>query len=609
MRADEISRRSGRIFRNVLPSNWIDRSQEDQDDYGIDYEIELLDEAGKGTGFIFKVQLKGTEDSVYRYGGEEVVLRNLQVEKATYYLKDLRIPVVLVLVDVVREQVWWDTFQGNARTTSAHDKAAEKGQRTFTVGIPVAQELPATFGQLIRAVERSSEWIAIDRVRRLHPANLVSIAAEQDRLSEVGEMLRAHSDSFRCREIRSLISKGDLVQARNEANRIFDSESESLEIRFAAGFSLISIAVLGESGGTSSKLERLTSDRIELGRRMLRLVRQKRGGIALRLFARFQLRSARLAAVCQEQWALHLNWKLHVETEGDDFSRVIADTARRTVLVDLFREYERCQFLLGRTVQRNAQEYYPKFWGQHCTDIYVYLLTLWARGSNEPADVLIAHLSMTCEYAVRVAALFEQWDDLIDCARQYVALVNLGDAAGVQARAGEASRFLELLPDDSLRERGREGIQESIAHVTKGPREPSIDDEIEVYRQMATAMGVNLDDPHDDVARIVRIGLRDLNPSRALEHCVHLFVAVGNYGLPGRMLRLPTAGSKWLHCTKLDVSLYGLELDHLSERMKLEHCEGCEFHEAHAADWRWSREWQRAQDARHAEFARRTQLF
>lgn len=42
MNAGEIGIEAGRIFEYNLPSHWIFRSQEDQNDFGIDGEIERL---------------------------------------------------------------------------------------------------------------------------------------------------------------------------------------------------------------------------------------------------------------------------------------------------------------------------------------------------------------------------------------------------------------------------------------------------------------------------------------------------------------------------------------------------------------------------------------
>ncbi|MGH7133742.1 MAG: DUF4365 domain-containing protein [Phycisphaerales bacterium] len=62
MKPKEIGRLAGRLFQAALPAQCICRSQEDQEDqedYGIDYELELASAQDHATGFIFKAQVKG----------------------------------------------------------------------------------------------------------------------------------------------------------------------------------------------------------------------------------------------------------------------------------------------------------------------------------------------------------------------------------------------------------------------------------------------------------------------------------------------------------------------------------------------------------------------
>ena len=61
--ARQIGRLAGRRFEATLPEDWIYRSQEDQEDVGIDGEVELEADDGTGSGFIFKVQIKGVAGS------------------------------------------------------------------------------------------------------------------------------------------------------------------------------------------------------------------------------------------------------------------------------------------------------------------------------------------------------------------------------------------------------------------------------------------------------------------------------------------------------------------------------------------------------------------
>jgi hypothetical protein len=116
---------------------------------------------------------------------------------------------------------------------------------------------------------------------------------------------------------------------------------------------------------------------------------------------------------------------------------------------------------------------------------------------------------------------------------------------------------------------------------------------------MATAMGVDLTNENDEVAQIINIGLRDLNPERVLKNCQHLFLQVGGGGVPAQMLGLQTAGFKTLFCTKFGHGWEALELDGAYSLMHKEHCEKCKVCEPHPASWKWNREWQEQQNKFH----------
>ena len=107
MNAGEIGTEAGRIFEYNLPSSWIFRSQEDQNDFGIDGEIELKDESGKALGkdSVFKVQIKGEEHSTYIHEGKTLSF-NLRMERLRYYF-EFKVPVILVVVEVSSERVYW----------------------------------------------------------------------------------------------------------------------------------------------------------------------------------------------------------------------------------------------------------------------------------------------------------------------------------------------------------------------------------------------------------------------------------------------------------------------------------------------------------------------
>ena len=136
MTPKEISRAAGRIFQATLPPQWAVRSQQDQEDYGIDYEIELTTPDDKATGFIFKIQEKGVEKADFIDNGRTVSYRDLSVARATYYLSLVRSPVVLVVVDVAHGCPYWIPIHGNPEFIASHRAALAGNNQTMTVHVP-----------------------------------------------------------------------------------------------------------------------------------------------------------------------------------------------------------------------------------------------------------------------------------------------------------------------------------------------------------------------------------------------------------------------------------------------------------------------------------------
>src|ERR1700730_8069559 len=139
----EINRESSRIFEGLLLPNWALRSQEDQEDYGVDGEIEITTQEDKATGLIFKVQLKGTDSATYDNAGR-LVFSHASVERFSYYVSQLKIPLVLIVCDVATKQCYWIQIQGNREVEASLNVAKASQQQTFTVKLPVSHKLQKT---------------------------------------------------------------------------------------------------------------------------------------------------------------------------------------------------------------------------------------------------------------------------------------------------------------------------------------------------------------------------------------------------------------------------------------------------------------------------------
>src|SRR5882757_6158858 len=75
---------------------------------------------------------------------------------------------------------------------------------------------------------------------------------------------------------------------------------------------------------------------------------------------------------------------------------------------------------------------------------------------------------------------------------------------------------------------------------------------------IASAFGIDMADSTDELAKMVRLGIDDLNIGRVLKNCEHLEVALKPMQGISSGLRLPTMGRKRLRCTLHGVAVAGL---------------------------------------------------
>lgn len=131
-----VSRRSGRVFQYYLPNHWIIRSQEDQEDYGVDFEVQITEkDADKATIDIFKIQLKGVEKESGLQLSDNKAKFSIEVEKLIHY-QNLEIPIFLVLVCNENQRVFWVSLQGNKDIDVIIDNAIKKKYTTTTITLP-----------------------------------------------------------------------------------------------------------------------------------------------------------------------------------------------------------------------------------------------------------------------------------------------------------------------------------------------------------------------------------------------------------------------------------------------------------------------------------------
>ncbi|MEB1808969.1 MAG: DUF4365 domain-containing protein [Bacillaceae bacterium] len=99
------------IVKRCLPKHWILRNQGGDNDYGIDVEIELVQNDGEVTGTIFKGQIKGHKNINFK---DSIYKKSISTDKLKYWLR-FSMPVILFEVDTTAEEVFWVDAQLVAR--------------------------------------------------------------------------------------------------------------------------------------------------------------------------------------------------------------------------------------------------------------------------------------------------------------------------------------------------------------------------------------------------------------------------------------------------------------------------------------------------------------
>jgi len=132
----------------------------------------------------------------------------------------------------------------------------------------------------------------------------------------------------------------------------------------------------------------------------------------------------------------------------------------------------------------------------------------------------------------------------------------------------------------------------------------------QIIENRAAGLGIDMTDSEDLTVKLVRLGIKDISPERAIKHCEHAFVSIsGRVPLStstlAGLLQLPSINAKVIHCDLHDYAVESRTLDTAIEHFKRKHCDTCRDISPRTADWRYSDEWLEQENQKHAEFMAR----
>jgi len=180
-------------------------------------------------------------------------------------------------------------------------------------------------------------------------------------------------------------------------------------------------------------------------------------------------------------------------------------------------------------------------------------------------------------------------------------------------RIDQAKNLINGIRDTELKKRAQTDLDEVVSELSQEPTADEINwkDMEKHYERQAEALGIdlrladlNIDDPNDSryaaafAARIVSLGIRDLNPTRILRNCERLAYEFDNSaGIPARMLHRPSARMKILGCLlHLEHgTIGGYSLDEIYSDFRERYCKVCADVKPRSSDWTFTFEWHREQ--------------
>jgi len=145
-------------------------SEENQDDRGIDFQVEIVDKAKNETYEIFKIQNKGTLDPVTilkTTQNKGLISFQISLRHVRYYRQEVPFATMFMLCDVTNQTVYWHPIQLDDNVDELADEAEKIGQDTVRIYINPANQLNATnfevFLQHVRESKTTQFYKTLDK--------------------------------------------------------------------------------------------------------------------------------------------------------------------------------------------------------------------------------------------------------------------------------------------------------------------------------------------------------------------------------------------------------------------------------------------------------------
>ncbi|WP_372379453.1 DUF4365 domain-containing protein [Vibrio natriegens] len=605
MNAGEIGKEAGRIFEYKLPANWISRSQEDQDDHGIDYEIEIKSSDGKALGkdSVFKVQVKGEENCSFINNGK-TVSHSIKVERLKYYLS-FNIPVVLVVVDVALERVFWVSITDSDKIK---EQVSSTSDESKSIHLPVENELvrrnDASFVSLLDAVTQCWNYLSVRGIKQA-VANYSMVKPDEiDKcIDEIGDaFFRAHHA-----KLNQLLLKRSFDELYQQSNQIMQSPIAPPKDRFIA--TMYYAEAFNISPYTKIKHEEVV-ERLILREMLVIIAREKRDRI-YRLTAVGKARIEVFKSKLDQLHAQHIS-NQHFDSGSFEFYYLNAETQK--LYLDACRTLQKIIFLCNRLVKQSQFDVLAGLFVELGALVLIFKTVHSARGSNESIEFLDNWFEQVNLLVLMYVANDRDYHKL---ERLYFLTAHLGIKEG-EKLAHTKKLILSTLPES---EDLLNVIEKKVNEINseRGFYDLSVEEQKKFFTDMAKNLGMDPDDPENEFGRFVKIGLDNYDPSGVVKNCENMFVHYKPGGMIAQQLRMHSLGGGLMICLKhghatgtgalLSEAYSRPEAPEPLQGFKQRYCDSCCDCKVREGSWEWSLKWQFEESEKHRELLDKFKFF
>ena len=323
--------------------------------------------------------------------------------------------------------------------------------------------------------------------------------------------------------------------------------------RFSAGLHLERVLLANLGPASIDFIEQAIPLYGELGK----LARPKGVDLHLKMMSVVLHRAIQLQIAVRQHLHAQISDQL---AENDPLASLVSCKVRSQAYNTVATLINKTNILAHRLLQSGLVQLLAEFIQRVTPSLIMHLRDQEAHGNTEYASAL----SDWIEYLLGV---HEKWArhtaDDADLAASAIMVASLGTTSNIEDAIARAKEIASKVVDQEIATHVLATIEKfRNAAESSDTEEMTPDEELKFFRERAVSMGFQVDNPEDELSRVVAIGLRDFNPERVMKDCRHLMVLPSrSLGIPARLVGLQFAGMKTIRCMLHGYVVGGWSLD------------------------------------------------